>query len=150
MKRRNVSMRALVFERSFNHPPEKVWRALTQPHLIGEWLMQSDFEAKVGATFTMRAEWGDVTGTILAVESEQKLSYSWNGPGLVSEVTWTLTPNDEGTLLRLDHVKIPAESKQAYYGAKVGWPRFLTALETVLAGLGSSQNFEHQGEVFDE
>ncbi|MEE4208220.1 MAG: SRPBCC domain-containing protein [Parvularcula sp.] len=127
------SMRALDFERVLQHPPEKVWRALTQPHLLGEWLMQSDFEAKTGAAFTMAAEWGKVTGIVIAVESERRLSYTWNGPGLTSEITWTLTPRGSGTLLRLDHREIPAESQQAYHGAKSGWPRFLDALEATLA-----------------
>lgn len=130
------NMRALCFERLLEHPPGKVWRALTQPHLIGEWLMRSDFEAKVGQRFTMEADWGEVTGTVLAVEPEQMLTYTWNGPGLTSEVTWTLTPNGNGTLLRLDHTNIPAESKQAYHGAKAGWPRLLDALEAVLARPG--------------
>lgn len=128
-----TDMRALDFERVLDHPPEKVWRALTQPHLLGEWLMQSNFEAKIGTTFTMEAEWGEVTGTVRAVELERRLSYTWNGPGLTSEVTWILTPHGKGTLLRLDHTQIPAESKQAYHGARAGWPRFLDALETVLA-----------------
>jgi uncharacterized protein YndB with AHSA1/START domain len=128
-----ADMRALDFKRVLDHPPEKVWRALTQPHLLCEWLMPSDFEAKVGAQFTMQAEWGKVTGTVLVVDPERRLSYAWNGPGLTSEVTWTLTPRGGGTLLRLDHVKIPSESKHAFHGARKGWPRLLDALETVLA-----------------
>lgn len=81
----------------------------------------------------MAAEWGEVTGTVSVVEPERRLSYTWNGPGLTSEVTWTLKPHGDGTLLRLAHTKIPAESKQAYHGARAGWPRFLDALETMLA-----------------
>jgi uncharacterized protein YndB with AHSA1/START domain len=97
--------------------------------------MPSNFEPEPGKTFTMRADWGEVTGTVLAVETEQRLSYTWNGPGLASEVTWTLTPHAGGTLLRLDHTRIPSESKQAYHGAKAGWPGFLNALEAALATL---------------
>lgn len=131
--------RELDFERQLEHPPEKVWRALTQKHLLGDWLMPSDFEAVEGYSFAMAAEWGEITGTVLAVEPHKRLSYTWNGPGLTSVVTWTLDGRDGGTLLRLDHTKIPAESKQAYYGAKAGWPRFLDALETALAGINSSR-----------
>ena len=39
--------RTVVVEREIPHAPEKIWRALTQPHLIEEWLMKNDFEAKV-------------------------------------------------------------------------------------------------------
>lgn len=127
--------RSLVFERQLGHPPEKVWLALTQRHLLADWLMPSNFEPEPGKTFTMKADWGEVSGTVLAVETEQRLSYTWNGPGLASEVTWTLTPHPGGTLLRLDHTKIPSESKQAYHGAKAGWPAFLDALEAALATL---------------
>ena len=125
--------RSLEFERELPHPPGRVWRALTQPHLIGEWLMQSDFTAEPGTQFTMNAEWGEVRGEVLLVEPERKLSYSWNGPGLESKVTWVLEPSGPGTLLRLEQTEIPAESKQAYHGARTGWPRFLDALERVLS-----------------
>jgi uncharacterized protein YndB with AHSA1/START domain len=131
----NTEYRSLEFERQLEHPPEKVWRALTQKELIGEWIMPSDFVPEVGKIFTMAAEWGEVTGEVLAVEPEKRLSYTWNGPGLTSEVTWTLTPRDGGTLLRLDHTKIPSDSKQAYHGAKAGWPGFLDALEKTLSDI---------------
>lgn len=124
--------RSLEFERNLPHPPEKVWRALTLPHLIGDWLMQTDFTAEVGEGFTMKAEWGEVRGKVLSVEPERRLSYSWSGPGLESEVTWTLERSGTGTLLRLEQTEMPAENKQAYHGARAGWPRFLDALEGVL------------------
>lgn len=131
----NTDYRSLDFERQLDHPPERVWRALTQKELLGEWIMPSNFEPEVGKSFAMAAEWGEVTGEVLAVEPEERLSYTWNGPGLTSEVTWTLTPKDGGTLLRLDHTKIPSDSKQAYHGAKAGWPRFLDALEKALSNI---------------
>lgn len=129
----NTEFRSLDFERQLNHPPGKVWRALTQKDLLDEWIMPSDFEPEVGKSFTMSAAWGEVTGKVLAVEHEERLSYTWNGPGLTSVVTWTLTPKHGGTLLRLDHTRIPVDSKQAYHGAKAGWPGFLDALEKALA-----------------
>lgn len=125
-------MRFLEFERLLDHPPEKVWRALTMFELLADWLMPTDFEPVVGTDFVMDAGWGRVTGTVLQVERERTLSYTWNGPGLESEVTWTLTPKGMSTLLRLEHRKIPAASKQAYHGARAGWPRFLDALESTL------------------
>ena len=35
---------SVVVEREIPFPPEKIWRALTQPHLIEEWLMKNDFK----------------------------------------------------------------------------------------------------------
>jgi uncharacterized protein YndB with AHSA1/START domain len=44
---------SVVVEREIPHPPEKIWRALTQPHLIEEWLMKTIF-APTGALSTVR------------------------------------------------------------------------------------------------
>ena len=132
MKQQEAVARSLGFERELPHETEKVWRALTQSHLIGEWLMPTEFTAAVGEKFVMRADWGEVRGEVLAVEEERLLSYTWNGPGLESTVIWTLEPLARGTLLRLRQTGIPVENKLAYHGAKTGWPRFLDRLETVL------------------
>lgn len=129
----NDTTRSLQFEREMPHPPEKIWRALTLPHLISEWLLEADFEAQPGKTFVMEAEWGKVSGEVIAVDPERLLSYSWNGPGLTSKVTWTLEPTGQGTILRLEQTEIPIENKQAYYGARSGWPNFLDSLENLLA-----------------
>ena len=60
--------RSLVVEREMPHPPEKIWRALTQPHLIEEWLMKNDFKPVVDHRFNLRADWGVVDCQVLAVE----------------------------------------------------------------------------------
>jgi len=60
--------RSVVVEREIPYPPEKIWRALTQPHLIEEWLMKNDFKPVVGHGFNLRADWGVVDCQVLAVE----------------------------------------------------------------------------------
>ncbi|MGH6950779.1 MAG: SRPBCC family protein, partial [Vitreimonas sp.] len=71
--------RTVVVEREFPHPPEKLWRALTQPHLISEWLMQNDFAPNVGHCFHLRGEWGGALDCeVLEVEPHETLSYTWN------------------------------------------------------------------------
>ena len=123
---------SVVVEREFPHPPEKVWRALTQPHLIEEWLMQNDFKPAVGHRFDLRAEWGTVSCEVRVVEPNTTLSYTWAGLGLESVVTWTLTPTDNGTQLRMEQTGFRPDQQQAYQGARHGWPRFLANLEQVL------------------
>ncbi len=125
--------RSVVVEREVAFPPEKIWRALTQPHLIEEWLMNNDFKAVVGHSFKFRAEWGAVDGRVLAVEPNKMLSYTWGAYGLESVVTWTLTPTSTGTQLRMEQSGFRPDQQQAYQGAKGGWQRFLAALEQVLA-----------------
>lgn len=122
----------VVVERDLSHPPEKVWRALTQPHLIAAWLMQNDFKPALGHRFNLRAEWGTLDCKVLAIEPCKVLSYAWDGLGLESVVTWTLTPAGRGTHLRMEQTGFKPEQKQAYQGAKFGWPRFFDSMEKVL------------------
>jgi uncharacterized protein YndB with AHSA1/START domain len=84
--------RSVVMEREVAFPPEKIWRALTQPHLIAEWLMKNDFLPAKDHRFTLRGDWGSVDCKVLAVEPHKVLSYTWDAMGLESIVTWTLTP----------------------------------------------------------
>ena len=95
--------RSVVVERELPHPPEKLWRALTQPHLIEEWLMKNDFKPVVGHRFNLRGDWGGVLDCeVLVVEPNKTLSYTWNFAhddaafNLKSVVTFTLTPTDTG------------------------------------------------------
>jgi uncharacterized protein YndB with AHSA1/START domain len=125
--------RTVVVEREFAHPPERLWRALTQPHLLAEWLMKNDFVPTVGHRFDLSDDWGTVNCEVRAVEPNRTLSYSWAALGLDSVVTWTLTPTAAGTLLRMEQAGFRPDQDQAYQGAKFGWPRFLARLEDVLA-----------------
>lgn len=124
---------SVVVERELAHPPEKIWRALTQPHLIEEWLMKSDFKPVLDHRFDFRADWGAVSCRVLEVESNKTLSYTWAAYGLETVVTWTLTPSRMGTHLRMEQSGFRPDQKQAYGGAKAGWPQFFAALEQLLA-----------------
>jgi uncharacterized protein YndB with AHSA1/START domain len=125
--------RSVVVERDFPFPPEKIWRALTQPHLIEEWLMKNDFKAVVGHDFSFRADWGVVESQVLVVEQNKTLTYSWTSLGLESFATWTLTPSSTGTHLRMEQSGFRPDQQQAYQGAQYGWPQFFAKLEQVVA-----------------
>ena len=125
--------RSVVVERELPFPPEKVWRALTQPHLIEEWLMKNDFKPIGGHRFTLRADWGAVDCQVLTIEPNKTLSYTWGAYGLESVVTWTLTATAAGTHLRMEQSGFRPDQQQAYQGATHGWQRFLANLEQVLA-----------------
>ena len=133
----NVATEALtvVVEREIPFPPEEIWRALTQPHLIEEWLMMNDFKPVVGHGFNLRADWGVVDCQVLAVEPNKTLSHTWGVFDLESVVTWTLTPTSTGSHLRMEQSGFRPDQQQYYQGAKSGWPRFFAALEQVLARL---------------
>ena len=132
--------RSVIVEREVPFPPEKVWRALTQPHLIEEWLMKNDFMPVVGHRFnlsrTPRPDLNIVLDCqVLVVEPNKTLSYTWGGLGLKSVVTWTLTPTSSGTRLRMEQSGFRPDQRQAYGGARSGWPQFLANLEQVLTGM---------------
>jgi uncharacterized protein YndB with AHSA1/START domain len=129
---KTAETRTVVVEREVAHPPEKIWRALTQSPLIEEWLMKNDFEPVVGHRFKFSADWGSVDGEVQAVEPNKTLSYTWGAFGLESVVTWTLTPTSTGTHLRMEQSGFGPGQDQAYNGAKGGWQRFFGALEKVL------------------
>jgi uncharacterized protein YndB with AHSA1/START domain len=133
MNQATPETRSVVIEREVAFPPEKVWRALTQPHLIEAWLMKSDFEPVVRHRFAFRADWGSVDCLVLEVETDRTLSYTWAALGLESVVTWTLSPTSKGTHLRMEQSGFRADQEQAYRGAGFGWQRFFGALEQVLA-----------------
>ncbi len=138
--------RSVVIEREMPHPPEKIWRALTQGPLIAQWLMSNDFQAIVGYRFSFRAapqpHWNGVMDCeVLIVEPHTRLSYSWNGSGdeaasgLKTVVTWTLTPTPHGARVRLEQAGFRPEEEANYQGAHFGWQRFIGGLEEVVAGL---------------
>ena len=130
-----AATRTVIVERDIAHPPEKIWRALTQPHLIEAWLMKNAFAPVVGHRFDLSADWGKVDCEVLEVEPNRTLAYSWVSQGLDSVVTWTLTPLATGTRLRMEQTGFQPDQLQAYHGAKAGWPRFFKALEQVVAQL---------------
>jgi uncharacterized protein YndB with AHSA1/START domain len=133
--------RSIVVERTMPHPPEKVWRALTQAELIGKWLMTNDFAPRVGHRFNFRATpipgmWNGVTDCeVLVVDAPRKLAYSWNASGeeaadgLKSVVTWTLTPLAGGTQVRMEHTGFRPQDEGGRQAMGGGWPRIVAGLE---------------------
>ena len=121
-----TATKSVVIEKELPHPPEKVWRALTQGPLIKEWMMDNDFQPVVGHRFTFRStpmpNWdGIIESEVLVVEPNQKLSYRWGALGLESIVVWTLAATEGGTHLRMEHSGFRDDQETAYKGATYGW-----------------------------
>jgi uncharacterized protein YndB with AHSA1/START domain len=135
-----AASRSLVIEREIPHPPEKIWRALTQGALIEEWLMKNDFQPSVGHRFSFRSTpvpgWdGVIDSEVLVIEPNSTLSYSWGTMGTMSVVTWTLTPTKAGTHVRMEQTGFRSEQDAAYKGATYGWTKFIGNMERVVGGL---------------
>jgi uncharacterized protein YndB with AHSA1/START domain len=135
----------VVVEREIPHPPEKIWRALTTPHLLQEWLMKNDFRPEVGHQFQLKKEAGGydivIDCKVLSVEPHTTLSYEWDyivGDPTYdtrSVVTFTLTPKGNGTHLRVEQSGFNPNQRQAFGGARQAWTGMLEALEKLLGEL---------------
>jgi uncharacterized protein YndB with AHSA1/START domain len=135
--------RSVVIERIMPHPPEKVWRALTQVPLLEEWLLPNNFQPVTGHRFNFHAPrrpgWdGSIDCEVLIVEAHERLAYSWNVSseatnGLRTLVTWTLTPTQDGTHVRMEQSGFRPDQTQASGGATYGWTKFINGLERVLS-----------------
>jgi len=131
----STETRSVVVEREVPHPPEKIWRALTTPHLIAEWLMKNDFAPVMGHRFQLSGDWGAADCKVTALDPDRTLAYTWDAMGLKSVVTWTLTPTATGTHLRVEQAGFPQDNERAYRGATFGWQSFVGKLADVLARL---------------
>lgn len=104
--------------------------------------MKNDFKPTIGHRFHFRENYlpnGVLDCEVLAVEQDKTLSYTWNSESdnpaytLKSVVTFTLTPTQSGTHLRVEQAGFRKDQGQAYGGAKYGWQNFLGKLEQVAA-----------------
>jgi uncharacterized protein YndB with AHSA1/START domain len=129
----------ITFEFDLRHTPKKVWRALTDPTLLAEWLLPSlDLKLEQDAEFTFTAPpqpgWsGIVNCKFLEIEPQKKLSYTWRVGDMDTVVTFTLTPTASGTHLLLVHSGFKPHQKQNFGGARYGWrmmaPKLVEALD---------------------
>ena len=133
---------AIAFEFDLRHPPEKVWRALTDPDLLARWLLPAlGFELEEGASFTFQADpqpgWdGVVNCRFLEIEKFRKLTYTWDvGDGEIDTVvTFTLTPTATGTRLSLLQSGFRPDQKRNFAGARYGWRMMGEKLIALLDG----------------
>ena len=153
MDKAEAKTKSIIVEYEFKHPPEKVWRALTEPKLIEAWLMPNDFRPIVGHRFTFRTTpapgWDGICHCeVLVVEPHRRLSYTWRGGSserigygavLDTVVTWTLAPlADGGTRLQLEHSGFTPDKESTYERLKNGWggEKMRASLARVVDGLG--------------
>ena len=133
-------LQTISFEFDLPHPPEKVWRALTDPVLLAEWLMPVfGFKLEPGAAFTFKTPqshpgWdGTVNCEFVEIEAGRKLSYKWTVPFLDTVVSFTLTPSETGTRLSLVQSGFTPGQKRESGGARYGWKMMGGKLVDLLA-----------------
>jgi uncharacterized protein YndB with AHSA1/START domain len=133
----------ISFEFDLHHPPAKVWRALTDPDLLGEWLLPvTGLDLTPGAAFSFKTQafpgWdGTVTCQVVEIEAQKTLSYTWvvGEMEIDTVVTFTLTPTASGTRLSLMQTGFTPKNKQAFGGQRYGWTMMGAKLVDLLATL---------------
>jgi len=130
---------SISFEFDLHHSPEKVWRALTDPELLAEWLLPAiGLELEPGAEFMFKTQpypgWdGTVNCRFIEIEPQRKLSYTWTVPFLDTVVTFSLAPSASGTRLSLVQSGFTPEQKRESGGARYGWKMMGGKLVDLLA-----------------
>jgi len=114
----------LNFEIRLPHPPEEVWKAITDPRELSQWYMtQAVIEGRKGGFIDLRTGPGQfhATGRILEWEPPELFEYEWKvrpgelrGAGEDAIVRWELERDGEATILRLAHRKL---TRDAGFGA---------------------------------
>jgi len=121
----------LRFTRSLAHPPEKVWRAITEPEHLAHWFpttIEGDRAVCAPLTFSFRGgQFPPFDGEMVEFEPQSAMEIRW-GP---DTVRLELRPIDDGTQLTLLDT-LEERGKAASDGA--GWHTCLGALERSLSG----------------
>lgn len=120
---------AVTCDQFIAHPPEAVWRALTDPDLLARWWTPGDIQPVVGHRFSLdMGVWGHQPCEVTAVDPPKLLAYTFAGGTLDTTITWRLAPEGTGTRLFLEHEGFDLDSpigRQAYDGMGAGWPGVL-------------------------
>ncbi|MBR1204149.1 MULTISPECIES: SRPBCC domain-containing protein [unclassified Bradyrhizobium] len=139
---------AITVEKVLPYAADRIWRTLTTSELLMKWLMPNDFHPSVGHKFTFRTkpigDWdGVVHCEVLDCDPPRLLRYSWKGGAdtnpefgskLDSVVTWTLTPVEGGTQVRMVHdgFVFPG-NRYAFDMMSPGWGKIVDAIGRVTA-----------------
>ncbi len=116
-------------ERTYPHPVDKLWRAITTPEHLGRWFPSAvEVDLRPGGAMRFDAFGGDAgDGRVVTVDEPRRLVFTWGADVL----TFELTPAGEATIFTLTH------SFDDRYGAAsfaAGWESCLAGLRAVLAG----------------
>ena len=132
-------------EQQINHPIQSVWNAITNEEEISTWFIKAKFKAEVGYHYTFTHEDTTISGKILEANPVYKLVYTWkvSGTDVDTTVTWSLSENESGTLVQLEHSgisKYPGETAiKMFESFSGGWDNCLSELKKYLVKLAHAK-----------
>lgn len=118
------------FERTYAHPIERVWSAITDPDELARWFPSAvRMEPRVGGTVEFSGDpYAEAsTGTVLAYDPPRRLAFTWGD----DELYFELRQASGGCILTLVDV---LESRDAAARNAAGWMICIGELERSLAG----------------
>jgi uncharacterized protein YndB with AHSA1/START domain len=118
----------LHMERRLKHPPEKVWKAMTEPDRLADWFPGNvTLDLRAGGALTFELDGSGDTGTITDLDPPRLIAYTWG----TDHLRWELHPDGDGTHLVLLHT-FDDRAGAASFGA--GWHTCIVALDLALDG----------------
>ena len=140
----------LTFDRSYDQPRDVVWRTLTDPTQLEQWLDRATVELRVGGRFVVHFDDDTMNGRITDLDPGRLLAYKWHeGQFGQSHVRWDLEDRaGGGTNLTLTHTRLRAESAS---GFAAGWHHHLERMDGLLTGGStgwSNERFEELHEIY--
>jgi uncharacterized protein YndB with AHSA1/START domain len=126
-------------ERRVAARPSAVFRYLTESTLWARWQGESaELDPTPGGRFLVRMAEGQVVeGQFVTIEPERRVVVTWGWqqhprmPPGTSTVEFELTPDGDGTLVRLTHHGLPPEDVPIH---RAGWDAFLPRLAVAATG----------------
>lgn len=100
--------KSIKFNKTFNHPVEKIWKALTDKDAMSKWLMPCNMEPFVGNQFQFTTKPGPgfsgiVECEVLEIQENCLLSFSWCHKNMNTIVTFKLSAQGDQTYLDFEH-----------------------------------------------
>jgi uncharacterized protein YndB with AHSA1/START domain len=124
----------ITFNRTSKHPPERLWRAITDPREVERWMSYpTKIDLRVGGEYDVdfsRTMDGGLDGIIVRIEPERRLAYVWG----LSVLEWVIEPYASGSRYKFIHHGQGPGSVEKEAGIAGGWHLWFDALDEHLDG----------------
>lgn len=141
-----------TYERILKHPPEKVWRSITEPARIKDWYVRTELEPRVGGHYVEHHDHVGMSmeGEVTRFEPPHAFEHTWWGDKPEGErdaaILWEIHPHEEGSRLVMTY-RFP--SLEGAHGAMAGWHICIDVLCAVLDGESPDAHQPPQGTFAD-